>query len=39
MVLLPGFEKGRDIKDSSGKGREQFSWQKMGNLHRSKKKG
>jgi hypothetical protein len=32
-VLLPGFQKGRDIK---AKGREQF-WPKEGNLRRTRK--
>jgi hypothetical protein len=37
-VLLPGFQKGRDIKASSveEKGREQF-WPKKGYLRRTKK--
>jgi hypothetical protein len=36
VVLLPGFQKGRDIKASQGKGREQ-SWPKKGNLRRTRK--
>jgi hypothetical protein len=39
IVLLPGFQKGRDIKASlKEKGREQF-WPKNGNLHRTRKNG
>jgi hypothetical protein len=34
IVLLPGFQKGRDIKTE--KGREQF-WPKKGNLRRTRK--
>jgi CDP-glycerol glycerophosphotransferase (TagB/SpsB family) len=38
VVLLQGFQKGRDIKASylKEKGREQF-WPKKGNLHRKRK--
>jgi hypothetical protein len=35
-VLLPGFQKGRDIKASEEKGREQF-WPKKGNFHCTRK--
>jgi hypothetical protein len=35
-VVLPGFQKGRDIRDFKEKGREQF-WPKKGNLHRTRK--
>jgi hypothetical protein len=39
LVLLPGFQKGRDIKSSlREKGRAQF-WPKKGNLRRTRKNG
>jgi hypothetical protein len=36
-VLLPGFQKGRNIKASQGKGQGAVFWPKKGNLRRTRK--
>jgi hypothetical protein len=39
IVLLPGFQKGRDIKASQGKGQGAVLAKKKGNLRRTRKNG